>query len=363
MIFRKELDKVNTYVPGKPVSEVKKEYGLDKIVKLASNENPIGTSPKAMERMKKALEGINIYPDGAQAESKQALAKYWGISEDMIMVGNGGEECIKMLGQAIISNDDEIIMNWPSFSLYDIATNIMGGKVIRSELDENFEPNIDDMISHLSERTKMVVLCSPNNPTGNIVPTEKIDKLVDALPKDVVLVIDEAYYEFGVVNPDYQNSLSLLHKHENTVILRTFSKVCGMAGIRAGYIISNKEFIKNVLKVKNVFNSNLIAQAGILGAVEDEEFIKKTVELNYISLGMLEECFDSLGLKYVKSNANFVWVNVERDSRVVNEELLKRGVIIRPGFLWGYDNYIRVSTGTVEQTQVFMKALEEIIKG
>ncbi len=363
MVFREELKNVKKYIPGKPISEVKAEYNLEDIIKLASNENPLGTSPLALKEMREALEGVNIYPDGAQAAAKKAIAEYWGIREDMIMIGNGGEECVKLLAQAIIDKGDELIMPWPSFSLYEIAASIMGGKVIKSELDENFEPDVDDIISHLSDKTKMVVVCSPNNPTGNIIPKDRLAKLVDALSDDVVLVLDEAYYEFAAINPDYEDALSILSKRSNTVILRTFSKVCGMAGIRAGYIISSPEFIDNMSKVRSVFNSGLIAQAGIVGATKDVDFIEKTVELNYKSLSIMEECFDRLGLTYAKSNSNFIWVNIGRSSKVVNEELLKRGVIIRPGFLWGYDEYLRVSTGTIEQTERFVEAFEEVMNG
>ncbi len=361
MIFRSELESVKKYVPGKPISEVKAEYHLDDIVKLASNENPLGTSPLALKEMREALEGVNIYPDGAQAAAKKAIAEYWGISEDMIMIGNGGEECIKLLAQALINKNDELIMPWPSFSLYDIAVSIMGGKVIKSELDENFEPDVDDMIRHLNDKTKMVLVCSPNNPTGNIIPKARLEKLISALSDDVVLVLDEAYYEFAAVNPEYEDAFDILKRRPNTVILRTFSKVCGMAGARAGYIISNPDFIDNMSKVRSVFNSGLIAQAGIVGATKDKEFIDKTVELNYKSLSIMEDCFDRLGLKYAKSNSNFIWVNIGRSSKVVNEELLKRGIIIRPGFLWGYEDYLRISTGTVEQTERFVKVFEEIM--
>ncbi len=362
-VFRTELEQVKEYVPGKPISEVKAEYGLTDVVKLASNENPLGTSLKAMAKMREALEGINIYPDGAQAASKKAIADYWGIGTDMILFGNGGEECIKLLGQATLNKDDEVIMNWPSFSLYDISANIMGAKVIKSKLNAEFEPDVEDILNSVTNKTKMIIICSPNNPTGNIMPKAELNRLIQNISDDVILVLDEAYYEFARVNPDYEDALDILKHRPNTVIVRTFSKVCGLAGVRAGYIISSPEFISTLSKVRSVFNTNLIAQAAVIGAVEDDDFISRTVELNYRSLKMMEECFDELGLNYVKSNANFIWVNTGRSSRVVNEELLKRGVIIRPGFLWGYDDYIRVSTGTIEQTERFVSTFKEIMNG
>lgn len=361
-IFRKELATLKKYVPGKPIEEVKKEYGLTDIVKLASNENPLGPSPKAVEAIKQMAEEVHIYPDGVAADLRDRLGKFYGINPDQIMMGNGGEEIIKMLAYAMVAKDDEVIFAWPSFSLYDISTSLMGGKSVRIETTDDFKHDFKAFVKAVNDKTKMIVVCNPNNPTGNIMTKEEVNYLVDNIPEHVVLVLDEAYYEFAKVNPEYPNGLDILAKRPNTVVLRTFSKVAGLAGVRVGYMISSEEIIAEMIKVKNVFNSNRLAQFAGIAALEDQAHIEKTVELNYISLGMMEEYFDSQNIKYAKSNANFIWVNVAHDSRVVNEELLKRGVIIRPGFLWGYDNYIRISTGTVEQTQRFIDALDEVLK-
>ncbi len=360
-LFRKELETLKKYVPGKPIEEVKHEYGLTDIVKLASNENPLGASPKAKAAIIDAVAQVHIYPDGAAAELREKLADFYGISADMIMFGNGGEEIIKMLAYAMISKDDEVIFAWPSFSLYDIATNLMGGKSISIKTVGDYKHDFKAFIEAITDKTKMVFVCNPNNPTGNIMTKDELDYLVVNLPEHVLLVLDEAYFEYASVSPQYPNGLDYLAKRPNTVIIRTFSKVVGLAGLRVGYMISSPEIISEMSKVKNVFNSNRIAQIAAVAAIDDHEHIKNTVELNYKSLEMMKQFFDSKGLSYTPSNANFIWVNVGRDSRVVNEELLKRGVIIRPGFLWGEDNYIRVSSGTIEQTEKFIKAMQAIL--
>ncbi len=360
-LFRKELETLKKYVPGKPIEEVKHEYGLTDIVKLASNENPLGPSPKAQAAIVEAASQVHIYPDGVAAELREKMAKFYGISADMIMFGNGGEEIIKMLAYAMVAKDDEVIFAWPSFSLYDIATNLMGGKSVSIKTVGDYKHDFKAFIEAVTDKTKMVFVCNPNNPTGNIMTKDELDYLVANLPEHILLVLDEAYFEYAKVSPQYPNGLDYLAKRPNTVIIRTFSKVAGLAGLRVGYMISSPEIISEMSKVKNVFNSNRVAQIAAVAALDDRDHINKTVELNYKSLDMMKQFFDSKGLSYTLPNANFIWVNVARDSRIVNEELLKRGVIIRPGFLWGEDNYIRVSSGTIEQTEKFIDAMEAIL--
>lgn len=360
-MFRKELTTLKKYVPGKPIEEVKKEYGLTDIVKLASNENPLGPSQKAVEAIKKEAEKIHIYPEGGAPELTEALAQKIGVQPGQVMFGNGGEEIIKMLAYAMVSPGDEVIFAWPSFSLYDIATNLMGGVSVRIPMADDFKHDFKAFADAVTDATKMIYVCNPNNPTGNIMTADEVDELIKMIPDHVLLVLDEAYYEFARVNPDYPDGLKILRDRPNTVLIRTFSKVAGLAGIRVGYMISSEDIISEMTKVKNVFNVNRLAQAAGLAALEDDGHINNTVNLNYISIGMMEEFFENRQLAYISSNANFVWVNTGHDSRIVNEELLKRGVIIRPGFLWGSDPYIRVSTGTIEQTQRFIDACEDVL--
>lgn len=347
-LFRKELSLLQPYVPGKPVEEVMKEYGLTDVTKLASNENQLGPSPKAFEAVENELKNLNVYPDAGAMELRYALAEKYGLEYDNIVVGNGGEQILQIIAQTFINPGDEAIMAKTTFGLYGNSVSHMGGIPVKLPL-KDYKHDFKAFVERINEKTKIIYVCNPNNPIPNIMTKDEINYLVENVPEDIVIFFDEAYYDYARVNPDYPESIEILNKRPNTVILRTFSKVTGIAGLRVGFALTSKEIATEMSKVKGVFNVNRLAQAAALGALKDQEHIDKTVELNYKSLGIMEECFENLGLEYVKSNANFTFVNVNTHSKVVFEELMKRGVIIRPGHLWGWDNWLRVSTGTVEQ--------------
>lgn len=360
-LFRKELSKLNPYVPGKPIEEVQKEYGLDFVVKLASNENQLGASPKAMEAVKAELENTNIYPDAGAMELRRELGKKYGLDYENIVVGNGGEQILQIIAQTFINQDDEAIMAETTFGIYGNSVSHMGGIPVKFPL-KDYKHDFKAFIDNINDKTKIIYVCNPNNPIPNIMTKDEVKYLVENVPEDIVIVFDEAYYDFAIVNKDYPETIEILKNRPNTVILRTFSKVTGIAGLRVGFALTSKEIATEMSKVKGVFNVNRLAQAGALGALKDQEHIDKTVELNYKSLDMMEKLFDELEFEYVKSNANFTWVNINRDSKEVFEELMKKGVIIRPGYLWGWDNWIRISTGTIEQTEIFIDALKEVLK-
>jgi len=359
-LFRKELANLKPYVPGKPIEEVQKEYGLDFIDKLASNENPLGPSPKAVEAIKREAEKVNLYPDAYAMELKLKLGDLYSLEHENIVLGNGGEQIISAIAQAFIDPGDEAIMSDLTFSLYETSVVHMGGKAVTVPL-KGYKHDIEGYISKINDRTKLIFLCNPNNPTGNIATRDEVEYLVDNVPEDVVIVFDEAYYDYAKVNPDYPDTLEILRNRENIIILRTFSKVAGIAGVRVGFALTTKEIAREMNKVVGVFNVNRLAQAAALGALEDKEHIERTVSLNYQSLEKMEAFFKEKKLEYVPSNANFIFVDVNKDSRIVFEELLKRGIIVRPGYLWGWDNWLRISTGTLEQTDRLLRALEEII--
>lgn len=360
-LFKNELSRLNPYVPGKPIEEVKKEYGIFDIEKLASNENPLGPSPKAIEAVKKEVESINIYPDAASTKLREKLAEKYDLEVDNIIVGNGGEQILVMIAQTFINPGDEAIMADATFGLYGTSVIHMGGVPVKLGL-KDYKHDFKGFIEKINDKTKLIYVCNPNNPTGNIMTKDDINYLVENVPEDVVIVFDEAYYDYAIKNEQYPDCLSILKKRPNTIILRTFSKVAGIAATRVGFALTSKEFASAMGKVKGVFNVNKLAQAAAMGALEDQEHIDKTVELNYESLAMMEEYFDQMNLEYIKSNANFIFVNVKKDSRVIFEELMKRGMIIRPGYLWNYDNWIRVSTGSIKQTEKFLAKLHSIIK-
>lgn len=359
-IFRKELAGLNEYVPGKPIEDVMKEYGLTSIVKLASNENPLGPSKKAIEAIKKEAENIHIYPDGAALELREKLAKKHNISMDQVLIGSGGEQILKLIAHTLVNEGDEVIFGAPSFALYDIMASHIGAKCIPLPLTADFKHDLEAFKAHITDKTKIVYICNPNNPTGNIMPKSELLPFIENLPEHIVLMLDEAYFEYAIHDPEYLDGLEILAKRPNTIILRTFSKVAGLAGLRIGYCFSSIEIIREMTKIKGVFNANRIGQMAAIASLDDEEHIENTVALNAKSLGMMKAYFEAHQMDYVESHANFIFVNINQSSKEAYVELQKRGVIIRPGFLWGFDNYIRVSSGTIEQTEIFIKALDEI---
>lgn len=360
-LFRKELSSLRPYVPGKPIEEVQREYGIEEVVKLASNENQLGPSPKAVEAVRREVENINIYPDPGSMELRQKLAEKYGLEVDNIVVGNGGEQLLQVIAQTFINPGDELVTSDTTFTILGIWVDHLGGKNIVVPMD-GYKQDFKGYVEKITDNTKLIYVCNPNNPLGNIMTKDEVEYLVDNVPDDIVIIFDEAYYDFAKVNPDYPETVEILKKRPNTVILRTFSKVTGIAGLRVGYVFTSKEIATEMSKVKGTFNVNRLAQAAALGALEDEEHIRKTVELNYKSLSMMEEAFEELGLEYIKSNANFVFVNTNKDSKAVSQDLLKRGIVIKAGDIWGWNTWLRVSTGTVEQTEKFVVALKEVLK-
>ena len=359
-IFRNELANLNAYVPGKPVEEVKKEYGLTEVIKLASNENPLGPSKLAIEAIIKEATNVNIYPDPSVDALKEKLAKKYNFKKSEMIIGNGGEEILKMMAMTFINTGDEAIMSDPTFALYDITISHMGGVSVKVPLN-NFEQDLDKMIASITDKTKLIYLCNPNNPIGNIVKKDEMDKFVAKIPEDIVLILDEAYFEYASKNEEYPNGLDVLRRRKNTIVLRTFAKVAGLAGLRVGYAFSCEEIITGMTKTKGVFNVNRIAQVAATASMDDVEHIDKTVNLSYQSIGKMVEYFDSKGLEYIPTNANFIFANIGMDSKVAFTELQKKGMIMRPGFIWGYDNWIRISSGDIESTEKFLKALDEIL--
>lgn len=358
--FRKELAAFRPYVPGKPIEEVMREYGLTEIDKLASNENQLGPSPLAVEALIKAAPEIHYYPESTAVDLKQDLAAHWGLSPDQLVVGNGGEELLSLIAQTFINEGDEIVTATPSFGIYQTTTSLLGA-VSRTVPLKKHAYDIEGILAAVNEKTKLVYICSPNNPTGNIATADQLDALYADLPEGVVVVLDEAYYEFAAIRPEYPDGLSYLRNHPDTIVLRTFSKIYGIAGLRIGYLATSPEIAREMNKVKLTFNANRLAQEAARGALRDNEHRDRTVALNARSLDLMEEGFRSLGLAFIPSYGNFVFVDTGRHSAGVFEALLRRGTIVRPGHFWGWDNWIRVSTGTEEQTRRFLDRLRDVL--
>lgn len=361
-LFRKELKNVQPYVQGKPAEEVRREYGLDRIEKLASNENQFGPSPMAVKAMEKELRSCNFYPESVPVELAEKLSKRLGVDAANIAIGSSGESLIRLINLTFIEEGDEIIVADPTFSPYESQAALMGGKTVSIPLKDDGSFDIDGMLGAVNDKTKLIWLCTPNNPTGNIVDKSNIEKIVRELPEHVVLVLDEAYYEYASAFSDYpKDNTGLLAQNDSIIILRTFSKVYGIAGLRIGYVISSEPIVNMINSLKLTFEINRLAQVAANAALDDEEYLHMITSENKDALEYLMKYFDEKGWNYIKSYANFIWVDTGADSKQLFEDLQKKGIIIRPGFLWGWKNWIRISTGTREQMEFFKGKMEEIL--
>ncbi len=355
-LIRKNILQIEPYVPGKPVEEVKRELGLSEIIKLASNENSFGPSPKAIEAMKEACEKINVYPDANSFELKSAIARHYQLNPNNIILGNGSDENIKMLAQAFLNPGEEILFGTPSFSAYDFAAKLMAGKGVAVPLRE-YTYDLKAMVERVTGKTKLIFICNPNNPTGTTVCRRQVEEMLDKLPPEIIVVFDEAYAEY-VYQEDFPPTIDYLREGRNVVILRTFSKIYGLAGIRVGYGLAKTELIEYLERVREPFNTNLVAQKGALAAIEDQEHIAYCRQMNKQGMEYLINSLEELGLKCIPSQANFILANTPVNSKMLFGELLKLGMIIRPGYVWGLDNYIRVTVGTSEENEKFIAALK-----
>lgn len=338
------------------------EYGLTDVIGLASNENPLGPSSNVLEMLQREIAFINKYPDAGMVDLKIAIAKKLGIDKEQVLCTNGAEASIQMLSNSVLEKGDEIIVADPSFSLYDIGAQMMGATVRKIPLNKDTNKyDIFGMLAAVNQRTKIFYLCNPNNPTGTIATKEELHHVVENLPKDIILFLDEAYFEFAQIYPEYPNGIDILKKRPRTIVLRTFSKISGMAGLRIGYIVSDPEIIKEVSKAASVFSVNRLAQKAALVALNDEEYIEKSLAVTRDSLSQMMMYFDKKGYPYIKAAGNFIFVDVKTDSRKVFVELQKEGVIIRPGYLWNWDNWLRISAGTKKQTEKLIEAMEKVL--
>jgi len=360
------LDSMQPYVPGKPIEEVQREYGLTDVIKLASNENPMGPSPKARAAIQDALSRLNFYPDGQSYDLRSALATHLGVQREQVAVGNGADGMIMQTCMAYLDDECEVIVSRSSFPVYDIYTQVMRAKLVKTPL-KNYGFDLDTMADAISERTKLIIVCNPNNPTGTINTAAEVEAFMKKVPDHVLVVFDEAYYEFvdsdALTDGEYPDTLRYLREgRKNVLIMRTHSKIYGLAGIRLGYAIADPELLAPLYKVKEPFAVNLLAQAAGIAALEDEEYLKASVAANQAGRLYLYREFERLGLFHVKSHANFVLVKVGPQAGQVVQELLKKGVIVRP--CTGYDlpEFLRITVGSAEQNARLIAALEEVLR-
>lgn len=347
------------YVAGKPIEEVKREYGLTDIVKLASNENPLKTSPKAILAMKDELENCYIYPEGSSPSVREALSGVLNVSPDMIMVGNGGDHVINLIGEAFLNQDDEVIVATPSFITHELTAIIMGAKLVRVPLVD-FHYDLDAMLAAITDRTKLIVICNPNNPTGTIVRRNAFEAFLKKVPKHCIVIMDEAYFEY-VEDPDYPNGIDYIKQGFNVICVRTFSKLYGLAGNRIGYAVCAKNLMDVLTRVQPPFPVNRIAQAGAVAALGDDEFLADVLHMNREGRKFLCEAFDRLNLTYCESHGNFILFDSKIPNSWMYEKLLQKGVILRPCGAWGYPTSFRITIGTEYENKKTIEALTELI--
>ena len=359
--MREGILEIEPYIPGKAIEDVRAELGLERIVKLASNENPLGPSPKAMEAMRKELKHVHLYPDGSCTALRQKIAGQLGIEEDMITLSNGADNVILLMGHAFVNQGDEVVIADPTFLVYETVTRLMGGRPVHVKLKQGVH-DLDGMLKKVTPKTKLIFVCNPNNPTGTAVNRDELDDFVAALPDHTVMVLDEAYCEF-VSMEDPPDALRYIKEGHNVIAFRTFSKMYGLAGLRLGYALGRRDLVAALARVREPFPVSRVAQAAALAALDDEAFKKRVLRNNEKGKAYLYKAFKTMGFDYFPTQTNFIFVDFERDSREVSDSLLGRGIIIRPGYLWGYSTYGRVSIGTMTENRMFIAALREILSG
>ena len=352
---KKSVMNIKPYIPGKPIEEVQREYGIKEVVKLASNENPLGPSRLAVKAMSKKLSALNLYPESGAFYLRRALAKHLKIKENTLVFGNGSNELLHLIAEAFVSPGEEVIFSALSFVVYPIATDLAGGVAVQIP-HRDFRHNIDGFIKRLSDRTKLIYICNPNNPTGTSITKEAFEKLMAAVSPKTIVALDEAYFEY-VQDRNFPEGTKYLSKYPNLIVLRTFSKIYGLAGARIGYAIADPDIIEIIERIRPPFNANTLAQAGAQAAISDSAHLKKTLKTNNAGKKYLYAELGKLGVECVPTQANFIFVKFKSNCRVVFEGLLKRGVIIRPQF----DNYARITIGTMEENVKLIKALKAIL--
>jgi histidinol-phosphate aminotransferase len=352
------LENLVVYDPGKPIDETARELGLrpEDIIKLASNENALGPSPKAVAAMQKALQSAHIYPDGGGYKLRTAIAEKFGLQRENIILGNGSNEIIELIGHGFLKPGCNIIAAAHAFVVYKLMATLFGAETIEVP-DPGFVHDLDAMAAAITPQTRKVFIANPNNPTGTMVGQKAIDRFMDRVPDHVMVVFDEAYHEFLEEAPD---TIKFVREGRNVVIMRTFSKIQGLAALRIGYGITTPEIAQVLQKSRQPFNANAIAQAGALAGLEDEEHQEKTRAMNRVGLAFYADAFKEMGLEYVPSFANFVLVKVG-DGDAVFKAMLKQGVIIRAMRAYQLPEWVRITVGTPAENQRCVATLKQVL--
>lgn len=357
-IYRQALNKVKEYIPGKPIEEVKRQLRLRQVYKLASNENPY--PPTYLRKiMLEALNQVNRYPQGDCFYLRKILGKKLGVDSKQIIFGNGSDDIIMMVLRTFVEEGDQIIIGYPTFLMYEVQAQVQGAQIIKVPL-VNYQYNLDEMAAKVTEKTKIIFLANPNNPTGTYVNHNQVKDFLKKVPETVLVYFDEAYLDFAP--SDFPDTKKFLLDKPNVIFTRTFSKAHGLAGLRIGYAVAREEVIKLVEKVRDPFNVNSFAQAAAQAALENKSFLKKVVSFVSQEKQYLYRELKKIGLNYVKSATNFVMVDFQKSAVPVYQYLLNKGIVIRELSGWGFPNYFRVTVGLHKENKKFIQYLKEFLR-
>lgn len=354
------IDRIAPYVPGKPIEALEREYGITDSIKLASNENPLGPSPKAMQAIGQALAKLHRYPDGAGFELVRALAGRLGVGKEQIVLGNGSDDLLGMLARVLLQPGDEVIVPDPSFLMYTIVAQ-SAGAVIRKVPLKDLSIDLPGMRAWVGPRTRLLFICQPNNPTGTAISRRDFETFLSDLPPHVVVVMDEAYFEF-VRHAGCASGLSYPDRRPAVVTLRTFSKAYGLAGLRVGYGVMGAPLAELLNRVRMPFNVNTLAQVAALAALDDTEFLERTLSTVHQGLDFFQAELSRRGVRWFPSQANFFLIDVAQPADEVFERLLRRGVIVRSMRAYGYPHCIRVSVGLPDENRRFLQSLDAVCR-
>lgn len=354
-LYKKHLENVLPYKAGVPIDELKRRLGREDVAKLNSNENLLGPSPQALQAIQDEARRLHLYPDPANVDLKAALKEVLDIPEDHIVVHHGGEAVIELFNQTFMRPGDEVLTVTPTFPFFNISTSIIDGDLRALEM-EDFAYDIDALIAAITPKTRIIYLANPNNPTGTSFGREDLEKVLDAAGDDRIVLHDEAYYEY-VRRDDYPDTMQYIREGKNLVIMRTFSKVFGLAGVRIGYAIARPELSRMIRRARMTFAGSRVAQVAAAAALRDREHIERSVRTVHEGLATVESALERMGLRYFRSDANFVLFDAGRPCQEVFEALLEEAVVVRPIF----DTYVRVTIGRPEQNRQFIAALERVL--
>lgn len=360
-LVRPHIRDLKPYPPGKPIEELERELGIRDSIKLASNESPLGPPRRAVEAIFQQAEQLNRYPDGSCYYLREIIAKKTGIDGSQLLFGAGSDELLEILVKTFLGPSDEVVYPWPSFAMYPIVTTGMGGVSVQVALDDQYRTDVDALLAAVTPKTRLLFLANPNNPTGTSIGAEDFERLVRELPEHVILVSDEAYNEY-VRRPDFPQSIPLIAERPTLVILRTLSKIYGLAGLRVGYAIGDPELIGYLERARHPFNVSSMAQAAAVAALSDDEHVARVRDLTHRGLERLEQGIRELGLSNIPSDANFLLVDVGADAEDMYERLLRHGVITRAMSAFGLDRHLRITAGLPEENERLLLALTAEVK-